>query len=343
MRPPLLRLLRCPNCRADFELSAGIDPTGIIETASLTCHGCRAEYPIRRAVPRFVASENYSESFGFQWNRFRCTQLDSHTGVPISRDRFFRQSGWTQQELRGRTVLDVGCGAGRFTEVALNAGAEVVAVDYSTAVDACSANFASHADLHVVQGDVYRLPFRPGSFDFVYCFGVLQHTPDVERAFLAITEQLRPGGRLAVDLYPKLRTNALWPKYWLRPLTCRTSPSRLFPLVERMVGVLFPVSLAFGRVPGIGRKLRHLIPVANYDGRLPLTREQLEQWSVLDTFDMLASRYDQPQSPERLESWFRRAGFESIEVFRDGLIVGRGQRSRDPLSSIATSAKRVAG
>ena len=332
MRRETLRLFRCPDCQGSLALMEDRGGLDVVESGRLSCAGCGSTYPIHRAVPRFVDQKNYSSNFGFQWNRFRRTQLDSWTRTSISRDRFFRQSDWTPEDLKGKTVLDVGCGAGRFTEIALASGAEVVSMDYSGAVDACRANFAPHERLTVVQGDLYRLPFRPNRFDFVYCFGVLQHTPDVERAFLALAEPLRPGGRLAVDLYPMLRANLLWPKYWLRPLTRRVPPDRLFPLVERMVSVLFPVSLALGRVPLVGRRLRYVIPVANYEGRLPLTREQLEQWAVLDTFDMLAPHYDQPQTPATVESWFRRAGFNSIEVFRDGLVVGRGRLPlEDPL------------
>jgi SAM-dependent methyltransferase/uncharacterized protein YbaR (Trm112 family) len=335
MRPDAIDMLRCPHCRAQLLLSGTPERSGDVETGSMTCAGCGKAYPIRAGIPRFVGGDNYSSTFGFQWNRFRRTQLDSFTGLTISRDRFFRQSGWSPGDLAGKTVLDIGCGAGRFTEIALASGARVVAMDYSDAVDACRANFAAHERLTLVQGDIYRLPFRAGRFDLGYCFGVLQHTPDVRRAFMALAEPLRPGGRLAVDLYPRLRANALWPKYWLRPLTRRVPPRRLFPIVERMVTALFPISLAIGRVPKVGRKLRHAIPVANYDGLLPLTREQLREWAVLDTFDMLAPRYDDPQTPATLEAWFRHAGYEGIDVFRDGLVIGRGRR---PASHAALAA-----
>lgn len=324
MKYQLVDLLRCPSCQGDLSVIDAREVDGEVESGTLTCDRCGSQYPIVGFVPRFVPAENYAGNFGFQWNRFRRTQLDSHSGLPVSRDRFFRQSGWSPEELGGRRVLDVGCGAGRFAEIALSCGANLVALDYSSAVDACWANHGPNPNLNVVQGDVYHLPFKPGAFDFVYCFGVLQHTPDVEKAFLALPAQLSPGGRLAVDVYPQLLLNALWPRYWLHPLTKRLSPAVLFRLVQIMVPILLPASMLIGRVPIVGHKLSHVVPVANYKGVYPLSSAQLKEWAVLDTFDMLSPAHDHPQSSGTLHTWFVRAGLRDIEVSRPGLLVGRG-------------------
>jgi SAM-dependent methyltransferase len=326
VRPGLLALLACADCGADLHVVDPAERDGEIVRGTLACRRCPRRYAITDFVPRFAPGENYAEGFGLQWNRFRTTQLDSRTGRPISRDRFFRQTGWRPEDLAGRRVLDVGCGAGRFAEVALAAGAEVIAVDYSAAVDACRANLGPHPRLEVVQADVYRLPFRPGVFDVVYCFGVLQHTPDARRAFLALPPLLMPAGRLAVDVYPRRPLNMLWPKYWLRPITKGLPPARLFGLVEAMVRVLWPVSLALGRVPFVGRKLRHVLPIANYEGIHPLSPAQLREWALLDTFDMLAPAHDHPQSEATVAEWFGAASLRDVEVFRAGVVVGRGMR-----------------
>lgn len=324
MKRALLAILRCLSCSGALRLVEEHDASGEIDSGLLLCRGCAAEYPVVRSIPRFVPFPDYTGNFGLQWNEFRRTQFDSYSRLTLSRDRFFSQTGWTPQCLRGRRILDVGCGAGRFTEVALACGAEVFAIDYSTAVEACWANFESHPSLHVIQADLYRLPFSPRSFDDVYCFGVLQHTPHVREAFAAVSQQVRPGGRLAVDVYHAQALNVLLPKYWLRPLTRRIPNDRLFPLVRLMVRALLPVSVLVGRTPWIGTRARHMIPVANYDGVLPLSRDQLYEWSLLDTFDMLAPAYDQPQTRLRLLTWMRETGLEGIEVFRAGVLCGRG-------------------
>ena len=88
--------------------------------------------------------------------------------------------------------------------------------------------------------------------------------------------------------------------------------------------ICFPFSSAIGKIPVVGKKLRYLIPVSNYEGVYPLSAQQQREWSVLDTFDMLSPKYDQPQTAKILERWFSQAGLKDIEVFRHGVLVGRG-------------------
>src|SRR4051794_30956274 len=90
-------------------------------------------FPVVDAIPRFVDS-GYAEAFGRQWQRFRRTQLDSHTGLPLSEDRLRRCAGWPRSSSRptasGKAILEAGCGAGRFTEVLLRiTDAHVTSID----------------------------------------------------------------------------------------------------------------------------------------------------------------------------------------------------------------------
>lgn len=319
-------ILRCPVSGASMSLEDAILQDGEIVSGQLVSSGGKNRYPIINSIPRFVKAANYADNFGLQWTLFRQTQLDSSSGLPISANRFYEFTKWSAGELAGKRVLDVGCGAGRFTEIALEAGAEVVAVDYSQAVDACWANHGSNTRLSVVQADIYNLPFDRGRFDFVYCFGVLQHTPDVRAAFFALPEQLTRDGRLAVDLYPSLLRNLFWSKYWIRPLTKRIRPDRLFAILKRWAPRLLAVSKLVGKLPLLGGELRYLLPVVNYDGVYPLSPEQLEEWAILDTFDMLSPAFDQPQRESTLRRWFVEARLRDVSVERIGFLVGRGTR-----------------
>jgi 2-polyprenyl-3-methyl-5-hydroxy-6-metoxy-1,4-benzoquinol methylase len=326
VKQQILTLLRCPRTHQPLRLEGGQAEGSEIVSGWLVSEDGHHRYPIRNGIPRFVPESNYADNFGMQWNHFSKTQLDSHSGLPISTNRFWAATGWRPEDMKGQWVLDAGCGAGRFAEVALSTGANVVALDYSSAVDACYANLRQHPNLHVVQGDIYALPFAHESFPFVYSLGVLQHTPDVAKAFAALPPLVAPRGHLCVDYYEKSAKSALLPKYWLRPVTKRMPKAQLFSTLQRSVPLLLAMSRGLARVPVAGKLLKRVIPVANYEGILPLSETQHREWALLDTFDWLAPEYDQPQTATTARKWFQDAGLENIEVIKAGHLVARGSK-----------------
>jgi 2-polyprenyl-3-methyl-5-hydroxy-6-metoxy-1,4-benzoquinol methylase len=255
---------------------------------------------------------HYADTFGEQWNRWRRVQLDSVTGKPLSRERLFSGSGWPER-LDGERVLEVGCGAGRFTEVLVSTGADVVAVDASSAVEAARETVGSRAT--VLRADLFALPFDEESFDRVLCYGVLQHTPDPRAAFLTIVRYVRPGGRIAADVYRRADYVDRWSsKYLWRWLTTRLPPRVLLRVVEWYVPKWLPVDTRVARVPRIGRFLTALVPCWNYTGLLPLSPEELRAWAVLDTYDALSPRYDFPQTEESVREWCDAAGLVDVDI-----------------------------
>jgi SAM-dependent methyltransferase len=325
MQKELIEIMRCPQTDQHLVLEQPVYIDEQIQSGWLVSKNGKCRYPIHNFIPRFVPESNYADNFGMQWNKFLKTQLDSYSGHPISAERFWKATGWKQEDIAGKWVLDAGCGAGRFAEIALQAGAKVVALDYSSAVNACFLNLKHYPDLHVVQGDIYALPFSKGYFPFVYSLGVLQHTPDVGKAFMALPPMVATeGGRLCTDFYWKRFRTMLHPKYLIRPITKHLPKLMLFRFLEKMVPCLLRTSQILGSVPLLGRYLKRLIPVADYSGIYPLDNRQLEEWALLDTFDMLGPQFDSPQTPNTIKNWMLVAGLEQIEVFQANLLVVRG-------------------
>ena len=314
MKVKLLEILRCPNTGQRLYIEGAKDNLVEIDAGILVTKDQQYRYIIQNGIPRFVPQSNYADNFGMQWNHFRKTQLDSHSGVPISSERFWQATGWQPEEMKDQWVLDAGCGAGRFAEVALMAGANVVALDYSSAVDACYANLKHFPTLHVVQGDIYALPFVPESFPFVYSLGVLQHTPNVEKAFAALPPMVRREGHLCTDFYWKRFKTMMHAKYLFRPFTKRMAKPVLFEWLKRWVPSLLALSQTIGRLPLFGRALKRIIPVADYTGRFPLSDQQIKEWALLDTFDMLSPEYDNPQSIKTIKKWLDKYGLIKTNV-----------------------------
>jgi SAM-dependent methyltransferase len=330
MKKEIVHLLQCPKSGQNLKLIIDREIGQEVITGTLVSDDRHFHYPICGGIPRFVPESNYADTFGMQWNHFRKTQLDSYSGQSISGTRFWETTGWTQNELKNKWVLDVGCGSGRFTEIALQTGANVVALDYSSAVDACYLNLSKrYPNLTVIQADIYHLPLQKFFFDFVYCLGVIQHTPDVKLSFISLTNHIKEGGRISVDVYPKLWRNYFWIKYWLRPFTKDVPPKNLLNIVENLVKYLLPFSKYLNQMP-LGRFAKYLLPITTYYGVYSLDEKQHFEWSMLDTFDMLSPEYDQPQTLKTFRSWFDESGFQQIKIFRKGFYIGQGIKTEGP-------------
>jgi SAM-dependent methyltransferase len=313
MRFEHLTLLACPVCRGELSVLHTIMRTASeLLDGALACAHCGKEYRVAGGVPRFVPRENYASGFGLEWTRHARTQYDSTCGLAVSHERFFGQTHW-QRDLRGQLVLEVGSGSGRFTEQAANTGATVVSLDYSYAVDANYTSNGARDNVLIVQADVFAMPFRPGTFDRVFCFGMLQHTPDPARAFAALPPMLRPGGSLCADIYKATLLRAfLHTKYYVRPFTRGLNPDRLYAGVRRWVDLMWPLAGLIRRLPR-GYAINWRLLVADYSF-LGLTGDALKEWSYLDTFDMLAPRYDRPARLATFRTWALQAGLANVQA-----------------------------
>lgn len=329
MKKEHLKYLACPICKGDLIiLQVQKQSDASIETGILQCLRCSEKYDIIRHIPRFVSIKNYASGFGFEWTKHGRTQYDSYSGADISETRFFEETKWPRK-LDGQIILEVGSGSGRFTEQAASTGAMVVSMDYSYAVDTNYAFNGSKDNVLIVQADIYHMPFMKNSFDKIFCFGVLQHTPNVQEAFFKLPSYLKPGGNLAIDVYRKLWgfKQLLVTKYWVRPFTKNITPEMLYSWCKRYVEFMWPLAKLFSRIPYIGRRLNWKLLIADYRGVFNLSEVMLKEWAILDTFDMLSPVYDYPQTIETVKNWFKDAHMINVEVsYGYNGIEGRGTK-----------------
>ena len=300
--------------------------------------GCRV--PVVDGIPRFVPARSYAASFGLQWNAYARTQLDSYTGTTISRDRLARCLGGSLEVLAGRSVLEAGCGAGRFTEVLLAAGARVFALDLSSAVEANRRNCGGSPGYFVCQADLREIPARRAVFDVVLCLGVLQHTPRPEETIAGLASFVKPGGLLAVDHYSWGARNAAlkrmaWrvhPRRLLREALIRLPPSVSMTVARGVSRTLLPLHRALWRPAPWARPVRRALRAASplfdyYDSYPGLSRPLLEEWSFLDTHDGLTDRYKHFRSLEEVRDALLAAGLLDVEANYGGNgVEARGRR-----------------
>jgi SAM-dependent methyltransferase len=302
----VLAILRCLHCQSG--LSARAD--------GLVCAGCERQYPLLNGVVRFVGAQEYAGSFGFQWKLYARTQLDDASSQRSER-AFRRRTGFRPEDLAGKLVLDVGCGMGRFAEVATRWGAQVVGIDLSLASEVAAKNLAERS-VTIFQADVFRLPFAPKSFDYIYSIGVLHHTPDCERAFKALPTLLKPGGRIAIWLYsaynPWYRMSDVY-----RRATRRMSPQTLHRLCRAVVP-LYGVHQVLKKIPLVGKAASGVLAWL-----IPMSFSKDSTWRVLDTFDWYSPWYQSKHTYEEVFRWFESCGLQDLRVIEQPIAV-QGRR-----------------
>jgi 2-polyprenyl-3-methyl-5-hydroxy-6-metoxy-1,4-benzoquinol methylase len=291
------------------------------DSANLTCpQGCGV--PVVGGIPRFVDSSNYASAFGLQWNAFQKTQLDSYTRTTISRDRLARAVGGSLEILRDKKILEVGCGAGRFTEIMLAWGGRVFACDLSNAVEANLKNCGDSPNHFVFQADALHLPVRPHSFDIVVCLGVIQHTPSPEETIAALAGYVRPGGMLVLDHY-----TTGYPQNFLQRKLRRLFISLPARVSKSMALVLARTLLPLHRFTWTNRRglwrlrtpLVRYSPLLDYNELYPqLGKRLLSEWAVLDTHDTLTDYYKHLRTVEEIEACLRSCGLIDLEVYYGG-------------------------
>jgi SAM-dependent methyltransferase len=315
MKKTHLKYLVCPSCQGDLILQPTEAQTGDeIETGSLSCQVCKTEYAIINHVPRFVPLKNYADGFGLEWLKHSRTQYDGTAGINISEQRFFAETNWPRN-LNGETILEIGSGSGRFTEQAAKTGATVVSFDYSHAVEANYASNGNKDNVLIIQASIYQMPFQKNFFDKIFCFGVLQHTPNPEQSTKLLPLYLKNSGLLAFDIYAKGRgIKVLWStKYLARLVTARIAPDNLYEFCRHYINFIWPLSKLISKIPKLGRHLNWMLLVADYRGILNLPEKKLKEWAILDTFDMLSPKYDFPQNLPTIKKWLSEMPLKNIE------------------------------
>lgn len=357
MKPSLVEHLVCPTCRAPVTLTERTRDGEEIMEGFLRCT-CGIEYPIIQGVPRMLPPEllpslrddypefyrqrtvqrvarangngtgdddadvkrRTQEAFGYEWTWAADYHAVNFTDwLPEQRD--------PKSLFDGRMGLEIGCGAGRHSAIAATYAREHFAVDLSRAVDSAFARNRNLPNCHVIQADAFRLPFRPATFDYVFCLGVLQHLPDPERGFFALAQQPRRDGILLVNVYQASRPVMLFLLELARKITTRM-PNPMLRLVSVGAGYvdygLFIAPWQRLQKTRLGRMLRAVVP------------ERIQEYAkhdlhtcVTDWFDRLSCPVKKHYKQEDLRRWYERAGYDQVSVtpYWKAFWNGYGQRT----------------
>tara|TARA_Y100001970_G_scaffold294197_1_gene448313 strand:- start:486 stop:1373 length:888 start_codon:yes stop_codon:yes gene_type:complete len=260
--------------------------------------------------------DSYTENFGKQWRDYRDIQIDSLNNFDVSRnylnDMFFNKP----ERIENKKILEIGSGAGRFTEHLIKKAKICVSVDLSSSI---FYNVSKNKEnLILIKADFNKLIIKE-KFDIVFCRGVLQHTPNPFESILNIHSFVKDGGEVFFDIYKMPKIGYLHPKYFLwRPLIKKFIKYETFEkfLHKNIILLLFLKKIIKIITFKSNFISDSIIPLWDYTGMINIDKNKLKLWSIMDTLDGIYAKYDFPQRTNKIISFLKKNNFKIVNINR---------------------------
>ena len=197
---------------------------------------------------------------------------------------------------------------GRWLHFARRAGAEIVGMDVSAAIDVAAAREADGADF--VQADLLEPPFAPDSFDLVYSLGVVHHLEDPLAGVRSLARLVRPGGELRLYVYRTLDDEPAWKRGLFAAVTALRRVTTRLPYwavhavagaIALVASVLFLWPRRLLRRWSWGERLTRGLPLVHYTD-VPF------RMLVAEQFDRLVAPIEGRFRREDVEGWLQDGG-----------------------------------
>lgn len=337
MKYCLMDIIICPKCNGELSLSEknkdDFYEKEIMEDM-LKCVNCREEYPVTNGVPRLLLKElkdNPDKSkpgfrdrdlilklktktrFSYEWEKFAKDEIrhnwykDSYAYIDKLPADLFECTG-------KRLGLDVGCGSGADLIYFAKKGFEMVGIDLADSVDKAFDNSRRFDNIHILQADVYAPPFRKGTFDFIYSFGVLHHLPRPQDGFNIIVGFAKPKAPVVIYVYEDFSDRIVLVRYALKVVSyVRKFTSQLNPGILHIFCIFgSPFILLFFSLPAwILRHFKFTEPIAS---RIPYRHTIRLDCIVSDLYDRFAAPIENRYSKDQIRSWYENLDMNHITI-----------------------------
>ena len=213
MKNNIVQFLVCPHCYSSLQLNAITAKYGEVKEGTLICIN-RHKFSIKNGIPRFVTDKEFNfvkteDAFSSKWKNFNKSYHDKKW-IDMQNKWFLQRFGWkTLSNFKKflssrRYILDAGTGVGNSAKLfSSNPNSQIFAIDASQSIEFAHKKYGNISNIHFLQADIRKLPFRKNFFDFICSDQVLHHTKDTESSFKNLTKHLAKKGHISIYVYKK--------------------------------------------------------------------------------------------------------------------------------------------
>lgn len=245
------------------------------------------------------------ESFAYEWeNIYKENNFEKNNFL------HFLSPYINEENIKGKVILDIGCGSGRFTKWGALCKANIAfGTDLGESVEVAYKSTKDLDNVCIVQADIYAMPFK-NQFDITYSIGVLHHLPRPQKGFSKLPIVLKQGGKMLIWVYSrKNNKRALYFYEPIRSILKKLPKPLLFKLcyIPGTIVHLLNYSTHFFNFIG-AKKIAKKMPFAYY-ANFPFNMK------LNDAFDVLATPKSNYYFSEEIEKWFTEASLKDIASF----------------------------
>jgi SAM-dependent methyltransferase len=255
-------------------------------------------------------------SFGEEWQAFH--GFDEKEVMKLGEEYFDIVS--SEMINQNSSLLEVGCGSGRFLKYLSTRAGFLVGVDPSQAIFAADKLLGKNDKIILAKASANDLPFKNESFDFVCSIGVLHHIPDTFKALHACVNKVKKGGYFYTYLYYNLDNRgflfrSIYKLSGILRLVISKFPSKLKRIICDVLAVSlympFVLTNRFLKFVGVSANVRRKIPLFGYENR---------SFYVIrnDALDRFGTPLEHRFSKRQIEEMMIKAGLTEI-VFSNNI------------------------
>ena len=335
MQKLLLDLLVCPYCKNKITMSISKGSFDSIEEGLFSCKPCNKTYPVVNDIPFFSPTaghqgiKNQQRTYSVWWEKYH---HDDNITDEHHSDLFYNSLHIPAKDFENKVVLDAGCGNGRFSFVVSRYKPKLlVAFDISTGLfqaQKAIQKSAGTSNVAFVQGDITNPPFRQESFDIVFSWGVIHHTPDTYKTFSGLSLLPAKNGTLGIYVY-EFHPVYNYKNHWLILAAMMRARFLVLPLryiCSRLpvwaVQLIFQPIFYFEKMIGFGFVGCH----ANGPRRVKFNKKTY--FSVV--IDRYKSRYASEHQLQEVIDWFVKNGYGFLSIGKSPSVSVSGKKTGIP-------------